>query len=94
MTAREVAEMYIARREFGKVARVYRTTGALEPERPRAWAFAKSHLCGAGVAATGRTPQLALMALHSIEDDAATEYAERAFVRYVDRQRIVREVTR
>jgi hypothetical protein len=82
--------MYLARKEFGKVARVFSLdewTG--KPET--VWTFLPrlgdegkrklSRLCGPGICSTARTPQRALAIIHANEDAAAEMIVERLEVR-------------
>jgi len=66
--------MYLARRVYGCVARVYELNEPYWLNAPycatRGWSFQPiTKLCGPGYAATGKTPQLALATLHAGEDE-------------------------
>lgn len=75
--------MYLARAEFGCVARVVEVEGA--EHKPRVWAFLPRHgvegegristLCRPGIAAVGHSPQAALSALRANEQLAAETIA-------------------
>ena len=77
--------MYFARREFGKVARVYelledRTApdfGIFIPKLGAEAAGKASGLCGTGCWATGLTSRQALSTLHLNEDAAMDEVFHR-----------------
>jgi len=80
--------MFLARREFGKVARVYQVYGHWAHTAAREWVFpggtpkeSGERLCGPGHCVVAATRSAALAKLHENDE------------RYVDEMAVVQEVT-
>lgn len=73
--------MFMARREFGKIVRVYEIRGAADRSRPSAWSFSggrviEGHqlaICGPGHCAIAQTRETALNRLAANEDGAVED---------------------